>query len=275
MDSLGRDNYYARFYIRRALRILPLYYLLVLILGTVHEASWNYTLVCALFLANMPKILVHGAYYGKIPAWSLAVEEQFYLVWPTVCRALRRRWLIAFCLASMLICPALRSAAYAHMQVGAITSKTWMIGDNLAVGALIAALLRTPSVTRQAIKWAGFIVFAGSFSLLLITTHRYGNLKGICPRVRLRLFAYGISVRLRARARTCHLSKTTGSPAAHNPRLSCRHQLRSLSPPHRLHRTLRSLRRRRISLERHSVAHTSGCCLVMLHCRSCSFEEIL
>jgi peptidoglycan/LPS O-acetylase OafA/YrhL len=178
MDSLGRPNYYARFYIRRGLRILPLYYVLILLLALTHEASWNYTLACALFLANMPKLLLHSAYFGTMPAWSLAVEEQFYLVWPAVYRLLHRKWLIAFCLASMAVCPLMRWASYTQiLHTGETFSKTWMIGDNLAVGALIAALLRTPGVTRRAIKWAGITILAVCFPLLLLTTYRYGGLK--------------------------------------------------------------------------------------------------
>jgi peptidoglycan/LPS O-acetylase OafA/YrhL len=179
MDSVGRRNYYARFYIRRALRILPVYYVLVLILALLHEASWNYTVVCLLFLANMPKLFLHGSYFGLIPAWSLAVEEQFYLLWPAIYRLLRRRGIIILCLSAMVICPLLRGASFAHLlRMGEVFSKTWMIADNLAVGALVAALARTPTVTLRTVRWAGAATLVLSIGLLAIVNQRAVSIKG-------------------------------------------------------------------------------------------------
>ena len=74
------------FYVRRILRIWPLYYAYFLI-AMVLTLVWNddfypYTTYCYIFFAaNIPKILVQ-----QIPLlshyWSLGVEEQFYLMWP-------------------------------------------------------------------------------------------------------------------------------------------------------------------------------------------------
>ncbi|MBK8491543.1 MAG: acyltransferase [Saprospirales bacterium] len=74
------------FYIRRILRIWPLYYAYFLIAMTLtvlwsDEYTTGTTLCYIFFAANIPKIISH-----QIPLlshyWSLGVEEQFYLLWP-------------------------------------------------------------------------------------------------------------------------------------------------------------------------------------------------
>lgn len=175
MDARERPNYYSRFYIRRALRILPIYLLVLLLLGVTGFISPKYIGVCVLFLANMPGLFLHGAYLSYPPLWSLAVEEQFYLAWPWIYVRLKRKGLTALCVALMIVCPLLRAAALSHiLWTGDIFSKTWMIADNLAVGALIALLVRTPGVTVKALTRAGAVtalVCAGGLALLLGSGH--------------------------------------------------------------------------------------------------------
>jgi peptidoglycan/LPS O-acetylase OafA/YrhL len=155
IDSEDRPNYYSRFYIRRALRILPAYFLLLVILGLTRAASLNYLLVCVIFLANWPKLLLHGSFMLYPVLWSLAVEEQFYAVWPWLYRKLQKRGLFVFCLVMILLCPVLRGVGITLTQ-GDIFSKTFMIGDNLAVGAAIAILCRS-KLSLHALVWIGRI----------------------------------------------------------------------------------------------------------------------
>ena len=75
--------YYKDFYWKRALRILPVYVLCLAALLFGFRGSLPYVLVSLLFLANFANQL-HITVFG--PFWSLAIEEQFYLVWPTVVR---------------------------------------------------------------------------------------------------------------------------------------------------------------------------------------------
>lgn len=178
MDSDGKRHFYSRFYIRRALRIVPVYYLIVLILALTRDMSWNYAAVCLLFLANMPGIIIHGSYWGVFPAWSLAVEEQFYLVWPLFYRRLQRRGLMLGCVLAMVLCPLLRGLAYEKVIfTGDIFSKTWMIGDNLAVGALLAGMLRSRSLSLRAIRTIGFATATGSIAVLIYMASRMPSLK--------------------------------------------------------------------------------------------------
>jgi len=88
-DSKGADHWWRNFYMRRVLRISPLYYgslLLVLAVAWLGGRSGSKGLwIYALYLQNMPWLGDPGA--GARPLslshfWSLAVEEQFYVVWP-------------------------------------------------------------------------------------------------------------------------------------------------------------------------------------------------
>jgi peptidoglycan/LPS O-acetylase OafA/YrhL len=91
-----------QFYIRRILRIWPLYYLYfgLFILTSFIEPvvlQNKYLIFTALFSANVPFIL--GIPMGSIAHfWSLGVEEQFYAFWPWVARKAKSllRWVIAF-----------------------------------------------------------------------------------------------------------------------------------------------------------------------------------
>src|SRR5262249_16297514 len=85
-----------RFFMRRALRLLPALFVMigVVALATVTLApeAWRHSTLTgipyAVFYASDLRWLIHGAIptHGGFmdPMWSLSVEEQFYLVWPSV-----------------------------------------------------------------------------------------------------------------------------------------------------------------------------------------------
>ena len=93
-DSKGQTRWFRNFYIRRALRIMPLYYgtLLVLLAWPAFVARYhfkdifNVVWIHALYLQNVPRyseLWKRAAIpYSMEHYWSLAVEEQFYLLWP-------------------------------------------------------------------------------------------------------------------------------------------------------------------------------------------------
>jgi peptidoglycan/LPS O-acetylase OafA/YrhL len=171
-DSVGNEHYYRRFYIRRALRILPAYFatlLLIWILGFVHLP---YILVCLFFFANVPGLfLAPGfAFYG--PLWSLAVEEQFYLLWPMLQRRLARRTVLIICCALLLACPLLRWLLDRHLLfAGVPNSRTWMFADNLAMGAALALVVRMPRVSLRLFRaMGGWLMAVGAAGVLILAS---------------------------------------------------------------------------------------------------------
>ncbi len=177
IDSETKANFYTRFYIRRVLRILPAYLLVLMILAVTRAASLNYIAVSLLFLANWPKLLIHGSFVAYPVLWSLAVEEQFYAVWPWLYRRLQRNGLFLLCLSIILLCPVLRGVTKSISEAD-IFSKTFMIGDNLAVGAAIAILCRSQRLSLKGLVRIGAVAVGVSGLTLLVLSNLGRPLKG-------------------------------------------------------------------------------------------------
>jgi peptidoglycan/LPS O-acetylase OafA/YrhL len=146
-----------RFYARRFLRIFPLYYA-VLLLSSVALALepgillslWTYTFN----LWGAWRGMLSGSWISHF--WSLAVEEQFYLVWPWVILCAPRRALVAIIAATIAIGPLSRALLFAAgAPFDAMRMVTTSCLDLLAAGALAAvwverdgleAVLRRPIV---------------------------------------------------------------------------------------------------------------------------------
>src|SRR6185312_3866448 len=96
------------FYIRRALRIFPVYYGTLIVaaaLGVkaVTESFWWF----ATYLADI-RLAATGATTSVSHLWSLAVEEQFYLVWPWVVLTASTRQLRRVCVIVIVAAPLFR-----------------------------------------------------------------------------------------------------------------------------------------------------------------------
>ena len=152
LDTHGASNYFRAFYARRALRILPLYYtvliVLLIVLPELHlgpailQADPRRQLSLWLFTVNWTQAAPFG--FGHF--WSLAVEEQFYLFWPFVVYWISARRLLAVCVGFALIALTSRgimvsSGANSWTVYTATTSHL----DALALGGAGACLLRIPA----------------------------------------------------------------------------------------------------------------------------------
>lgn len=146
LDARSSPRYYADFYYRRALRILPAYYLILIVLAVVsylgiadRRVGWPFLGLSAIYLANMTAFFGVVSQYSVL--WSLAVEEQFYLLWPGVVRLFTQRGLLVVCAVLLIGCPSLRAYYYLHgYEAGA--GYTWLVADSLAGGAVLAILVR-------------------------------------------------------------------------------------------------------------------------------------
>jgi peptidoglycan/LPS O-acetylase OafA/YrhL len=183
VQTRAATNYFAVFYMRRILRIFPIYYAVLIaafgVAAFVPAAAarlapirewWLY----ALYLENWIAVWLHAWPPNAIGHfWSLAVEEQFYLVWPVCVLAFSRDLLARVALGASLIALIIRCAwvALAGPDDG-ITYATFCRMDSLLVGALCALLyLRHAGgkPIRHLTAWC--VAPLTAFVVLAIVTH--------------------------------------------------------------------------------------------------------
>ena len=141
----GSPHYYWNFYWKRALRIFPLYLVALVLLLVFWPATWQYTLLSFLFIANFAQVF-HVTSAG--PFWTLAIEEQFYLIWPRFAGSFDVARLERLALALVILSPVLRlvAAAFGHHDF----EFTFFHCDGLALGAMLACQqVRTNSINSQ------------------------------------------------------------------------------------------------------------------------------
>jgi peptidoglycan/LPS O-acetylase OafA/YrhL len=162
LDSKEKPRYFRRFYTRRALRILPAYYLLLILLAMLHQASAGFLGLSFIYLANVTGLFGVATDYG--PLWSLAVEEHYYILWPAVIYKLTRRHLAIITVALCVLIPVLRAVFFRLGYTAGLGWYTWFVADGLATGSLLAILLRT-SVSRKMVAVVCGTLLAGGFVL--------------------------------------------------------------------------------------------------------------
>lgn len=177
LESKGKPQYFRRFYTRRALRILPAYYLLLILLAVLHSSSAAFLGLSFVYLANVTGLFGVACGYG--PLWSLAVEEHYYIFWPAVTYKLTRRHLAVVSVAICVLIPVLRAVSFRLGYTAGLDWYTWFVADGLATGSLLAILLRT-SASRKMVAVLCGTLLAGGFTLACV-----GRSFGILTRERL------------------------------------------------------------------------------------------
>ena len=202
-DTRNAEKRWSVFYARRSLRIFPLYYA-VLLLGVVlypvcrwvlhpSQLLWPFYLqnyarfiwpqdvpsgVVDHLRVNRPGVYPFFLFYGHL--WSLAIEEQFYLVWPLVVFAIKRReTLMRVCLVVIVLSPIARficALAVPHTLIvaGFLERFTFLQCDSLLMGGFCALWLRGPhpDFTRLA-HWLVASLIVITFMSDLVCQHLY------------------------------------------------------------------------------------------------------
>jgi peptidoglycan/LPS O-acetylase OafA/YrhL len=141
-----------RFYVRRALRILPIYVAFLLVLALLGAAglyadatsSW---IGCLTFTRNV----IGRGNSATVHLWSLAIEEQFYMLWPLLLAAFapwrRPRVFVPLLLLVIVASPVLRGTLMSEAPGGSLLNRLFeaksglMYADSLVVGCLGAFLV--------------------------------------------------------------------------------------------------------------------------------------
>jgi len=184
LDTCKEKGYFKNFFIRRAVRILPLYYLtlllffpFMLLIGNLdtfsphylmyifHLGNWN-----VLFELEQPKELVH--------LWSLAVEEQFYIFWPILMLIfVRRRLSIPLCLFVIITSIIVRIALVLNDLNYPAYEITIARLDGLASGALLAILMKEKRDDLLNLKNTNKLFIMGMATIITLF-HINGNFFG-------------------------------------------------------------------------------------------------
>jgi peptidoglycan/LPS O-acetylase OafA/YrhL len=165
-----RDKPHAlhNFHARRALRIWPVYILVLVVvylnapwfigpsvLDAIKTAPW---LAYIFFVQNLFHLTLPPAIQ---PTWALAIEEQYYFVWAPLVKMLRRPWMLAVVLiGALMLSPALRLGHHAWLT----STHTLIHLDGLALGSLMALGIHTLRLSRRAWLWLGFGGIAAGFA---------------------------------------------------------------------------------------------------------------
>jgi peptidoglycan/LPS O-acetylase OafA/YrhL len=183
VETRANQHYFRNFLARRFLRIWPLYYLTLIIFIVVlprllasppvelirmqHQQAWFW-----LYGANW--LMAREGGFGETAGgyyWSLAVEEQFYLVWPLVVYKLSNQALLRTSLTLLAVALVSRLVlGYLGVGSGSLYTMTFTHWDGLAVGSALAICLRSPQLTaevRRVTPWAAIAALLGILGVRL------------------------------------------------------------------------------------------------------------
>ena len=160
LDQRNSGRYYSTFYARRFCRIVPLY-LVVVLAFIVVQRLFGGSLERGLFwlLGSTPPVVLYLTYTQNFwtaltgnfgpnwlsPTWSLAIEEQFYLVLPPLIRYVPARVLPYILLLFILLAPILRTLLVLNGGTGSVAAHVLMPcrADSLLFGVITAYIVRT------------------------------------------------------------------------------------------------------------------------------------
>jgi peptidoglycan/LPS O-acetylase OafA/YrhL len=184
-DTKETNNFFRNFYIRRILRIFPLYYgtlvVFFLILPRIMRSNWQLQLLAqqqSWYWSYLVNVLIAFKDWPLVRGighfWSLAVEEQFYLFWPIIVFFFRGRHLMIICTIGIMSSLAIRVGLIltGHSTAAYVLMPARM--DTLAVGALLALVARGPRGLAGLSRWAWPVAAALTVVLLAIFVSRRG-----------------------------------------------------------------------------------------------------
>ncbi len=152
LDTKGKANYFKSFIFRRIFRVFPIYYLSLIIFLFLLPTAWmdvtyqrEHQVWFWLYIQNW-LFSVEGwpAMKGLSHYWSLAIEEQFYIMWPFIVFLFSKNNLIRFCVFLFFFSLIFRNVG---LNMGFVPPfqyvATFARMEGIVLGAIIAVLVRT------------------------------------------------------------------------------------------------------------------------------------
>lgn len=191
LDHRDSPRLTSTFYLRRAARILPLYYvtiavcLILVAVGFAGSSQLFSEWVYGTFLTNITLAAVNRWDWAPLSVlWSLAVEEQFYLAAPWIIRWIPPLRVPGFLIGLVASAWVLRTSIVWLWPQNYLAHHVLMPArmDTLACGVLVAWLVRQPHyaglVRRLEPTWGWWLAAAGALFALLTACH-YFHLKAV------------------------------------------------------------------------------------------------
>jgi peptidoglycan/LPS O-acetylase OafA/YrhL len=201
LDSRESQSYFRSFYMRRVLRIFPVYYvslIVVLLALPVWQASYRPpTSETLMFFGYL-----QSWYTGKFRFivghyWSLGVEEQFYFAWPLVIYYCSPRRALRIAIGGVALSVALRWIGLAlHVDPEFINHNTFTRMDAVLIGAITAFLLRNTATRLTMRKFAGWLWCAPPIVIAVLWLARAGRIDPVTERFGFTLVALGFAALL-------------------------------------------------------------------------------
>jgi peptidoglycan/LPS O-acetylase OafA/YrhL len=193
LDSAGSEHYFRNFYVRRILRVWPLYFallafvflLLPWFVPALRERIFTQCHPWQSYLLFVQNFFVHDFGIGPVGVtWSLAIEEQFYLVWPLIILLLPRRLLPTFLICVVLLSPVGRALAQLRgASPTTLYTHTLFRLDSISAGALLAVWVRTSRFSKTSAARI-LIAFACVGLVGCAITLRWLSARAVCANLR-------------------------------------------------------------------------------------------
>jgi peptidoglycan/LPS O-acetylase OafA/YrhL len=133
------------FYVRRILRIWPLYFFMIAVAALVpfwdrtQKLGWSYIAGYLLLVGNWVSTWKGLPHSIANHLWSISIEEQFYLAWPLALRGMSRRQLVFAVAGLLLLANGVRTClVFSHVLGASIAYNTFARMDAIALGILVA-----------------------------------------------------------------------------------------------------------------------------------------
>ena len=166
LEAREKPRYFRNFYARRALRIWPVY-LLVLVVVYLN-APWFIGTTISQAIKTAPWLayifFVQNLFHLTMPSalsqtWSLAIEEQYYFLWAPAVRWLRRPWMLA-----TVLLIAFASSPLLDHHPWLNPTHTLIHLDGIALGSMLALGLYTLALSRRTWLWMGLVAMVLGFA---------------------------------------------------------------------------------------------------------------